>query len=146
MLIKELTALSQAARLKESSRARHEDTTYDIDGCDLWLAQGSSADIVEADVTVTYEATPASHSDHPYGETTAREYHDAEVSIDAVTLRQDTPILDKDENEVGTLKAGTDLMKLSWWDRKWERWIEDQIVNNVEAEPDYPERERYEDR
>ena len=101
--------------------------------CDLWLGKGSQADINVADIDVEYDFTPASHTDHPYGEGTAREYHPAEVNILSVKLRNDVDRTDEDGNVIGKLAKGTDLLDQPWWLDHWSDWLIEEICERVEA-------------
>lgn len=139
-LLKELLAL----------RERHGAHTEVFDDLDLWQGVGSETNLDSADVEVDYDYSGASHSDHPYGQGTAREHHGASVGIMAVRLIHDTKEYDEDgEKVIGTLKAGTDLMHQPWWKPSWTTWLANKIGENAaEDGDDEPDRDddRYDDR
>lgn len=114
---------------------------------DLWLEQGTKSDLEAADVEVFYDHEPASHSDHPYGDTTAREYHGSNMDITEVLLLKDTNRYDGDADKtVGMLPKGTDLLKQPWWNKKWSEWLADQIQDELDRDSYDPrEDERDED-
>jgi hypothetical protein len=119
-LIQELLAL------RESNLLIHE-----FKDLDLW--QDGTFGMDSADVDAHYEYEGRSHSDHPYGEGSAREYHGATCSVELVLLQKDTKVYDDEGDEVvDTLKAGTDLMKQPWWKHEWTRWLEDKICESAE--------------
>ena len=118
-------------RMKES-RSHHD--TMEFAGCDLWLGRGSKSDLDIADVTVEFEYEAPSHTDHPYGEGSAREYHASTVDILAVRLDDDTDRRDDNGDVIGQLKAGTDLTKESWWLPEWDNWFIEKIGDKMDGE------------
>lgn len=103
--------------------------------CDVWLDIGSKADIGPADVEVEFEYEAPSHTDHPYGEGSAREYHASSVDILAVKLIDDADVFDEDGQEVtGKLSSGTDLTQQSWWNHDWEDWFATEIREKMDRE------------
>ena len=123
--------LSELRTLKES-RPHHD--TMKFEGCDLWLGRGSKSDLDTADVTVEFEYEAPSHTDHPYGEGSAREYHASSVDIIAVRLDKDTDRSNEDGEVIGKLKAGTDLTKESWWLSEWDDWFIEKIGDKMDGE------------
>lgn len=99
---------------------------------DLWQGVGSKTNMASADVEVEYDYEGPSHSDHPYGEGTAREHHGSTVGILSVKLLQDADEYNDEDEKTGVLKKGTDLLKQSWWDNKWTDWLANQIAERME--------------
>lgn len=70
----------------------------------------------EFEVEVIYDYVPASHSDHPYGEGTAREHHASTMDIiDIVTTKE---VNQYDEDGVNVIKKwpkGSDVTKFPGW-------------------------------
>lgn len=123
--------LSELRHLRES-RPHSDSMTFK--DCDLWLGVGSKSDLDMADVSVEFEYEAPSHTDHPYGEGWAREYHGSSAEILAVRLVHDTNRLDEDGEVIGVLKAGTDLTEESWWDSAWDSWFEEEIRDRLDRE------------
>lgn len=95
---------------------------------DIWDASG----LQPASVKVFYEYQAASFSDHPYGDTTAREHHPAEISIDKVELLNDTEMLDNDGNTVvKVLVCGTDLMKEPFWTSGFTEYFAGRVFERI---------------
>lgn len=121
---------------KSSQRRLYRHGTISFEDCDLWMGKGSTSDLDSADVTVEYDYAGPSHSDHPYGSGTAREYHPSSVDIIAVTLDKDTNLLDDNGDVIGKLPAGTDLTGESWWKAEWSDWFIEKISDQIEDESD----------
>lgn len=87
-------------------------------------------------VSVEYELEAASHSDHPYGEGTAREEHSAELVISSIKLTDDEELSNDDGDPSGrTLKADTELMSQSWykaWEKKHGAEFDELVLRKVE--------------
>jgi hypothetical protein len=64
--------------------------------CDIWDEDGWGS----ADVKVEYDYEPEDYTDHPYGETTAREHHPATLDILTATLLTDLEQFNEDGNLV----------------------------------------------
>jgi hypothetical protein len=115
MLLKQLIPLGR--------RKLHTHRILDLD---LWEG-GDTCDMGAAAVEVLYDVEAASHSDHPYGEGTAREHHPAEIELHSVRLLDDQVCNGKQ------LHAGTDLMSLPWWEASWSTYLVDTIASELEG-------------
>ncbi len=123
--------LSDLRSLKED---RNSTDTMEFKDCDIWLDVGSKSDLEPADVSVEFEYEPPSHTDHPYGEGSAREYHSSSVEILAVRLVNDTNRISEDGEVIGTLTAGTDITEQPWWNHDWEDWFTTDIREKMDRE------------
>ena len=110
-------------KLHELRAKRFSTILLDVD---IWDRAG----LEPVNVDIDYEFEPSSHSDHPYGEGTAREDHPATVTILKVKLVKDANIYD-DEKVVKVLKSGTDLMKEPFYTPKNTAWLEDQVKGEM---------------
>ncbi len=63
-------------------------------------------------VDVEYELIPASYSDHPYQDTTAREHHPAEVNIMDLKADDKIQMFDSDDKLIKEFAKGFDIEKL----------------------------------
>lgn len=126
--------------IKRLSEARSYPTEVFKD-LDLWLGVGSTSDLDTADVEVEYEYEAPSHTDHPYGSTTAREYHGSSTDIISVKLLKDTDRFNEDGEVIGKLEKGTDLMQQKWWKSEWSDWLAEKIGEKMDH---YDPREDYE--
>lgn len=103
-------------------------STIDFSGVDIW----DEAGLGPVDITVEYEYEAASHTDHPYGEGSAREHHPAEINLVSVKTTSAAEQFDENGEVTGTLPVGTDLMKQSFWKGRDGDWLIDKIVDAVE--------------
>lgn len=94
-----------------------------------WAGDGPDLDV--ADVEVKFVYTGPSHTDHPYGEGSAREYHPEEVELESVKLVKDTDRFNEDGEVSGQLKAGTDLMDQKWWKGSYGDDLIDLILKRI---------------
>jgi hypothetical protein len=133
--------LSEIKTLKEARGG----FTENFEQLDLWTGIGSKTNLESADVEVEYDYEAPSHTDHPYGQGTAREYHGSSVDIWSVKLTQDAKVYDEEGDKVvDVLKSGTDLMQQPWWQGKWTEWLAGQIREKADnAEPDFDEPDEY---
>lgn len=83
-------------------------------------------------MTVSYWYEGASHSDHPYGEGSAREHHAANWGIDSVKLKSAARHIDENEELIKEYPAGTDVTKMPGWDKKLQAYYEDKLATDFE--------------
>jgi hypothetical protein len=84
---------------------------------------------------VDYDYDGASFTDHPYGSTSAREEHPAQVSIIAVRNTKDQERYDANGQDVlEIIPRGTDLSKLDWWDDEMSEIVSDAIMAKLEKD------------
>ena len=88
--------------------------------------------IVPFDVEVDYDYEPADHSDHPYGDTTAREHHPSSIAINSITSITPIRQLDDDDKVIKEWPKGTDVMSLPGWSKEDLEWFEEQATNEAE--------------
>ena len=70
----------------------------------------------EFEVEIEYTSDGGSHSDHPYGEGSAREYHGAEIEIKNIALSKDVEQYDDEmEKVVKVWSKGTNIEELPGW-------------------------------
>lgn len=80
-------------------------------------------------MTVAYWFEAGSHSDHPYGEGSAREEHPADWGITNVTLKSIANHLDENNEIVKAYPVGTDVRKMPGWDLKLQAWYEEKLAD-----------------
>lgn len=131
--------LSDIKQLAEAKYAPNSEVFKDVD---LWLDGTYGLETTDVEVEFDYEGE--SYTDHPYGSTTAREYHGAQVDILAVKLIADAKVYDDDGDQViDTLKKGTDLMTLPWWKESYTEWFENEIHEMAEKNRDNDDYDDY---
>lgn len=91
-----------------------------------WDGNQTKNEFVEPfDVLVVYELEDLGHSDHPYGEGTAREYHGHNIYIIDLLANEPVEIKDTAEEKVlKTLPKGTKLQNMPGWDEKFMEYFQ----------------------
>lgn len=83
------------------------------------------------DVVVTYELRPASYSDHPYQDTTAREHHPAEVDIIKLEADDVIQMFNTDDELIKEFAKGFDIEKLPGFKPKEHlKYFNDKVMEN----------------
>jgi hypothetical protein len=87
------------------------------------------------DVKVEYYAERPSHSDHPYQDGKAREYHPGSLSIESITTVKSVKMFNSDTDKVEKeFPAGTSLKKMPGWDKASEAWFDNKAEENFESD------------
>lgn len=127
-----MDTLRSLLALRESNHQWSGAYSKVVKDLDYW--QGANVNDPEAsgmssvDCEVHYDFESGGHTDHPYGEGTAREYHGDEVNIYHVVTLKDADVYDEEgDSVIGKIPAGTDLMAKSWWKDKWSKHLADGI-------------------
>jgi hypothetical protein len=127
MKLHELKSLSESRQRRPSSG----EGEFVYEGFDGFGPEGFI--VHPFDVLVEYYAEEASHSDHPYGDTTAREDHPAHLEVISLTANEDVLYFDeKDEKELKRFPKGTKLQDLPGWDKGWEYIFHDKALKEIE--------------
>lgn len=118
--------------LHESQHKWHGAYSQVFKDLDYWqgadVTDPEAVGLTAVDCEVHYDFEHGGHTDHPYGSTTAREYHGDEVNIMHVVTMEDADVYDEDGDKVvGKIPAGTDLMAKSWWQDKWTEHLAENI-------------------
>lgn len=88
---------------------------------------------VKIECEIDYE--PADYTDHPYGSTTAREYHPAVCQLLSAKLLERAELMDDDGNDSGIfIEAGTDMMLHPLWSKRKHDRAEEEINNKMDQE------------
>ncbi len=83
------------------------------------------------EVEATYEYEPDSHSDHPYGDGTAREYHTGSLGFIDLKLKTAAREVDPDtEKLIKEWPIGTDVTKMPGWSEELRKHFEDNDLRN----------------
>lgn len=115
-----------AAR-KRSSRTEH---TYLATGIDR-LIEPADGYYGNFDVVVTYELQPASYSDHPYQDTTAREHHPAEIDILTLVADDKIQMFNSNDEVIKEFEKGYDIEKLPGFKPKEHlQYFTDEVMEN----------------
>lgn len=87
----------------------------------------------EFEIIASYEYEGSSHSDHPYGEGSAREYHAASGQSTKIVLAQDVEQYDDNgETVLKTWPKGTNISALPGW-TEMKQDIEAQVEQKIDA-------------
>lgn len=84
------------------------------------------------DIDVIYTAEDLGYTDHPYGETVAREEHGVEVEITSAVTAEEVTYRDPDTDEiVQTFPVGTDVSDLPGWNDNDNDYIQEKAEEHA---------------
>ncbi len=110
----------------------------DFKSVDIWDGE----DWGSANVRVTYEYEPSDYTDHPYGETSAREHHAASVSLSSVVLLEPLEKYADGDPTGEVINIGVDLMQHEMWRTEYSEYFEGKLLDELEDGDSDPEDSR----
>ncbi len=114
--------------LSELLESRYRDTSTTMKLVDIWNNEG----LESLDVEAFYYYESSHYTDHPYGDTTAREHHGAVIDLTSVIALEDGKVYDEDGDQVlRVIPKGTDLMKDPIWKEDFTEWFADEIAKEL---------------
>lgn len=86
------------------------------------------------DVEIEYYYERASHSDHPYQNSYAREHHPGVCSVEKIMAAQDVVFFDEatGKEELKRFPKGTELKDIPGWDQSIENFFQDATEEECE--------------
>ncbi len=114
--------------LSQLLESRHSEPSERFKLADIW----NNAGLESLDVDAFYYYEPSDYTDHPYGDTTAREYHGPVINLTSVIALEDGKVYDEDGDKVlRVIPKGSDLMKDPIWEDSFTEWFEDEIAKSL---------------
>lgn len=121
--------MSHLPTLAHLLEVRHKQDPYeDFKLADIWENEG----LESLDVRAFYDYEPSDYTDHPYGSTSAREYHGAVINLTSVITLAEGKVYDEDGDQVvRVIPKGSELMNDPIWKESFTAWFEDQIAQSL---------------
>lgn len=89
------------------------------------------------DLLVRYDYEGEDYADHPYGESSAREYFSPQIHLYSAKVLHDVDRYNEDGEQDGILLIkNTDLMDQSWWNDKMTEDLADVVFEAHQKEAD----------